>query len=198
MPSTSGSGESFAAAFRSAVKAVSFGQARASYRAKSPRAQFRQLERTAAGRRAIELAGVSGNRRTRGAWLTGARSPSKANAAAISRAYGAMQQGGIPQWVRNGRMEVRGKVNHGGRDERDRGAAGSAPLRVNLAGGNTSPNDSGAYPQDSIWDAIADHLDDDDDDLDELIGEELLPADDDLGGYSWGFPGGGYTVTITS
>jgi hypothetical protein len=198
VPEIRGQGESFAAAFRAAVKAVSLGPARASYRAKSPRAQFRQLERTAAGRRALELAGAGGNRRTRAAWLTGARTPSKANAAAIGRAYGAMQLGGIPEWVRGGKMEIRGRVNHGGRDERDRGAGGSAPLRVNLAGGNGTPHDSGAYPQDSVWDAIRDHLDDDDDDLGELIGEELLPADDDLGGYSWGFPGGGYTVVITS
>jgi hypothetical protein len=198
VPEIRGSGDSFAAAFRNAVKSVSLGAARPSYRAKSPRAQFRQLERTAAGRRALEAAGVGGNRRTRGAWLTGTRAPSKANAAAITRAYGAMQRGGIPDWVRNGRMDITGKVNHGGRDERDRGTGGAAPLRVNLSGGNAGPHDQGTYPQDSIWDAIADHLDDDDDDLDELIGEELLPADDDLGGYSWGFPGGGYTVVITS
>jgi hypothetical protein len=192
-----GSGGSLGGAFRAAIKSVSLGKARASYTAVSPRAQFRKLASTAAGRRSLEQAGVGGNARTRGAWLAGARSPSKANAAAIGQAYSAMRQGGIPSWVRNGKMEITGDVAHGGTDRRPRGSQGYAPLRVNLSGGNGPPVNSHDYPDPSIWDAIERAIEEEDDDyLDELIGEELIPADDDVGGYDWGFPGGSYGVVI--
>ena len=197
MASVSGDGSSLGGAFRAAIKSVSLGKARSSYNAVSPRAQFRKLASTAAGRRALQQAGVGGNARARAAWLGGGRSPSKANATAISRAYGAMRQGGIPEWVKNGKMEITGEVSHGGTDRRERGRDGTAPLRVDLSGGNGPPMNSHDYPDPSIWEAIERAIEEEDDDyLEELIGEELLPADDDLGGYAWGFPGGSYGVAI--
>jgi hypothetical protein len=195
--STEGQGGSLGGAFRAAIKTVSLGKARTSYTAVSPRAQFRKLASTAAGRRALGQAGVGGTARTRSAWLAGARAPSKANAAAIGRAYGAMRQGGIPEWVKHGKMEITGEVTHGGTDRRDRGSQGTAPLRVELSGGGGPPMNAQDYPDDSIWEAIERAIEEEDDDyLEELIGEELIPADDGVGGYDWGFPGGSYGVVI--
>jgi hypothetical protein len=196
--SASGSGSSLGGAFRAAIQAVSLGRARPSYTAVSPQAQFRQLFSSAAGYEALQGAGLEVKQaRTMQGWLEGTSAPNRANSSAIRRAYRAMAAGGIPEWVRNGRMEITGEVTHGSADRRDRGREGRAPLRVDLSGGNGPPMDSHDYPDDSIWDAIQRALDEEDDDyLGELVGEELLPADDDLGGYSWGFPGGSYVVTI--
>jgi hypothetical protein len=184
-------------AFRDAMRKVHLGRARPSYNRVSPAAQFRQLSRSAAGRKALGLSGVSVSDRTARRWLTRQQAPSKANQAAIARAYDAARQGGIPEWVRRGKMRITGEVQHGA-DRRVRGQDGREPLLVDLTGGDKRPVNDQDYPQPTIWDAIEDALDNEDDDyLDELIGEELLPADDDLGGYEWGFPGGAYSVSVS-
>ena len=178
---------------------MSLGTPRRSYKAKNAVPQARQLASTRRGAEALRAAGVHATRRTQRAWLTGKRQPNKANREAIGRAYDAMKNGGIPQWIKHGKMTISGEVSHG-TDVRDRGHGGTAPLLVDLSGGSRSPMNRQDFPANTIWDAIEDGIaeDADDDYLDELIGEELLPADDDLGGYSWGFPGGGYTVSIRS
>jgi hypothetical protein len=198
VPSVSGSGSSLGGAFRNAIAAVSL-TPRRSYKAKSPVAQARQLAATRRGSEALRGAGVHATRRTQRAWLTGKRQPNKANRQAIGRAYDAMKNGGVPPWVKNGKMKISGQVSHGGKDVRDRGHGGNAPLLVDLRGGNRPPMNQQDYPAITIWDAVEDAIASgaDDDYLDELIGEELLPADDDLGGYSWGFPGGAYSVGIS-
>lgn len=58
-----------------------------SYDAKSANAQFRQLERTPAGRAALIAAGVSATARTQLAWITGDRTPTRANQERIREAY---------------------------------------------------------------------------------------------------------------
>jgi hypothetical protein len=176
---------------------VSLGRARPSYNRVSPAAQFRQLNRSAAGRRSLELAGVSPADRTAKRWLSRAQQPSKANREGIARAYQAAQRGGIPDWFKGGRMEITGRVAYGP-DVRDRGEAGNAPLRVDLSqadqlgGGGTVREDGRSH-----WEAVEDlWADMEDDDLEELIAEELI-AEDIGDGYPWGFPGGAYTVTVS-
>lgn len=198
MPSVTGSGESFGAAVRSALSQVSLGRARPSYRARSPVAQFRQLQRTTAGRRALGLAGVSPADRTARRWLTRSQAPSKANAVRIAQAYGAVQAGGIPDWVRSGRMQITGVVATGP-DSRDRGTGGYAPLDIDLSnvdvlgGGGTVRDDGRGH-----WQAVEEDWPDlDDDELAELIAEDLIAEDIGEGSGAWGFPGGFYSVTFT-
>jgi hypothetical protein len=199
MPEVTGSGGSLAAAFRDALAKASLGRARPSYRARSPRAQYRQLSRTATGRRALEQAGVTGTRRTQAAWLAGARSPSKANAAAIGRAHEAMRRGGIPDWVKSGEMRVTGRTRTG-RDDRDRGDRN--PLRINLdhADDNMPSRPALHTPPaegDSYWDHFERMLagEPDDDELEDLISEDLIEPD--IGSSDgWDFPGGAYSVVL--
>jgi hypothetical protein len=174
---------------------VSLGRARPSYTRARPAAQYRQLARTAAGRRALEQAGVSPSARTRARWLDRSQRPAAGNAAGIRRAYDAMRRGGIPEWVKRGEMKISGRVRTG-TDERDRGSQGHAALRVNNNAGNRSRMKQGE-PERTHWEAIEEALEDDadDDDLDELLGdliaEDIPPSD------AWEFPGGGYTVVIS-
>lgn len=61
------------------------------YQAKGWQAQFRQLSKTAKGREAMERAGVSAAKRTRGRWLAGQQAPMRATREAIARAYESMR-----------------------------------------------------------------------------------------------------------
>lgn len=196
MAEVTGSGGSLAQAFRAAIAQASLGAARPSYRLRSPAAQYRQLSRTRLGRQALEQAGVSPTARTRARWLSHVQRPSRSNTDAIRRAYGAMQHGGIPDWVkRSPEAKISGSVRTGS-DERDRGTEGHAPLLVNLDAGNESRIREGD-PDRTHWDAIEEALarDADDDELDELLGdliaEDIPPSD------FWEFPGSSYTVVIS-
>lgn len=184
MPSVTGQGDSFGGAMRSVLSQVSLGRARPSYQARSAAARFRQLNRTEAGRRALSLAGVEPSARTARRWATRQQAPSRRNEAAIARAYLGMRRGGVPDWVKSGRMEITGRVAYGP-DVRERGADGNAPLRVEMQGAPLS------------WPTIEGEIDDlDDDELGELIAEEII--EEDIGsGYPWGFPGGSYSVTVS-
>jgi hypothetical protein len=195
MADVTGSGNSLAAAFRQAIAQASLGGARPSYRLRSPAAQFRQLSRTRLGRQALEQAGVRPAAVTRARWLSHVQRPSRSNTDAIRHAYGAMQQGGIPDWVKRRPAEISGSVRTGS-DERDRGSDEHAPLRVNLGAGNESRIKEGD-PDRTHWDAIEEALarDADDDELDELLGdliaEDIPPSD------FWEFPGDSYTFVIS-
>jgi hypothetical protein len=197
MAETTGSGSSLAAAFRSALAKVSLGRARPSYSASSPLAQYRQLSGTRLGRQSLGSAGLNVSRRTQQRWAAGTQRPGPASRSAISRAYGAMQQGGIPDWVKTGQMKITGQVKTGD-DVRDRGIPGSGnvPLQVELKEGNRSRSHKQGDSR-THWEAIEEALDEgaDDDDLDELISdvvaEDIPPSD------IWEFPGGGYTVVIS-
>ena len=171
MPSVDGSGSSFGEAFRDAVSKVSLGAPRASYDRTTTLGQFRQLFATDRGYKAMGDAGLDVKQaRTIQGWLDGTSTPSKKNAAAISRAYESMKRGGVPSWVKKGQMDIKGRVANGN-DVRPRGSDGNAPLRVDLSQGT-----------DEHWD--------------DLDGEGLV--DDDLpSSGGWGFPGGSYTVTIS-
>jgi hypothetical protein len=123
--------------------------------------------------------------RTINGWLDGTSTPSASNQARIRQAYEHMHRGGLPDWVKDGNMSIRGQVAAGG-DVRDRGTGHNSPLNVDLSNGS--------------WPAVeAAMVDDDVDDneLGELIAEGLVA--EDIGDVSggWGFPGGGYSVTIS-
>lgn len=196
MPDVTGSGDSLAAAFRAAMAQASLGRPRPSYRAHSPLAQWRQLTRTRAGRRALELAGVAPSPRTVRRWRAGTQQPRRGNAEAIGRAYEGMRAGGIPDWVKRGQMEITGRIDVAG-DVRDRGSAGAAPFRVDLRPAN---NPSPEQPSKSGWDVVEEGLDLGDDDLEELIAEEIITADIDTTDtyhFPGGGPAGGYTVKIS-
>ena len=186
MPTVSGRGGSLGAAFRDAVRQVSLGAARESYDRVTAVGQFRQLFGSEKGYAALGGAGLDVRQaRTFRGWLDGTSQPNKANAAAISKAYRAMQRGGVPGWATDAKMSISGLVG-AGRDVRDRGSGGNAPLRIDLGQGDFRGVAEAAMDDDY-----------DDDDLDDLIGEELVAADvgDTSGG--WSFPGGAYTVSIS-
>ena len=184
MPTVSGRGGSLGAAFRDAVRQVSLGAPRESYTRTTTEGQFRQLFGSDKGYKAMEAAGMDVRQsRTFQGWLDGTSHPNRANAQAITRAYRAMAAGGVPGWAVDAKMSITGQVG-AGRDVRDRGSGGNAPLRIDLGQGD--------------FRGVAGVAGDaDDDDLDDLIGEELVAADvgDTSGG--WSFPGGAYTVSIS-
>jgi hypothetical protein len=183
MAEATGSGSSFADAFRAALTAVAHAP-RASYTARSARAQYRHLMNTRAGRAALGQAGLAAAAQTQRRWLAGRQKPGRANRAIITAAYQAMQQGGIPRSVKSGAMSIRGRVGTG-TDIRNRGTGSNAELRIDLSHGQ--------------WDRIEPLWDDDltdDEDLEDMISEDLIEPD--IGGSdNWYFPGSGYTVTLT-
>jgi hypothetical protein len=194
VPSVTGTGPSFGAAVRHAFEQASLGKPRPSFNRVSPRAQFRQLQRSAAGRRALAAAGVSVTGRTERSWLTGGRQPAARNRAAIARAYAAMRVGGMPPWVRTGTMSITGRVAYGP-DIRNRGEGGSSPLLIDLKVGNETRH---IVPGgDTHWQEIEEHWRElTDEELEDLIADELI-AEDIGDGYPWGFGGPSYTVTIS-
>ena len=186
MPTVSGRGGSLGAAFRDAVRQVSLGAARESYDRVTAVGQFRQLFGSKKGYAALGGAGLDVRQaRTFRGWLDGTSQPNKANTTAIHKAYRAMAAGGVPGWAVDAKMSISGQVG-AGRDVRDRGSGGNAPLRIDLGQG-----DFRGVAEAAMDDGY------DDDDLDDLIGEELVEADigDTSGG--WSFPGGAYTVSIS-
>ena len=166
---------------------VSLGAGRSSYTRTSTLGKFHQLFETQRGYDAMRAAGLEvKQKRTLENWLDGTSHPNKANTAAINQAYEDMRRGGVPKRAKKGIMSIFGLVAYG-EDVRDRGN-GRSPLRVDLSKGN--------------WGHIEAALDQSDTngvDWDELIAEELIEKDDNLGdSYPWGFPGGSYSVTISS
>lgn len=195
MAEVTGSGASLGQAFRNAIGAVSLGGPRPSYTARQPVAQARQLTGTRRGKEAMTAAGVRATPRTVRGWLSGKHQPSKRNREALGRAYGAMQRGGIPDWVKQAELKITGRVQTGS-DVRNRGTEGHAPLRVDMGAFN-KPRTYTRGEEGSIWDAIEEALEEgaDDDELEDLISEGI---EADVGGSDgWEFPGGGYTVVFS-
>ena len=185
MPSVRGSGDSLGGAFRDALAPLSAGHARESYDRVGWNAQFKQLFGTERGYQALsQTLDVKQARTVRG-WLAGTSAPSAQNQARIRQAYEHMHRGGLPDWVKQGSMAVKGQVAAGG-DVRDRGSGHNAPLRVDLGNGR--------------WDRIERALTDgaDVNELGELVAEDLVA--NDIGDVSggWGFPGGSYGVSVSS
>lgn len=179
MPSVQGSGPTVGAAFREAVSQVSLGAPRPSYTRSTPAGQFRQLFGSARGYQALAEAGLQVRQaRTLQGWLEGTSTPNRANAAAIGRAYQAMQVGGTPPWVRTGTMTITGLIATG-EDARERS------LVIQLSSGD--------------WDHIDQLLTQgaDDDELEEAIAADLIGPDIGDGSDGWSFPGNLYTVDIT-
>jgi hypothetical protein len=168
------------AAVRAALQQASLGKPRRSYDRTGAPAQFRQLQRSAAGRRALALSGVRVTSRTERAWLGGQRQPSRANRAAIGRAYQAMKAGGIPAWVKRGDMTITGVIKTG-RDVRN---------RTLLIQGDRLPP--------LAWDDIErEWREMTDEELEELVAEDVVTGAIDGVSEPWQFPGpGGYVVTI--
>ncbi len=186
MAEVEGTGSTFGGAFRAALGSVHLGHARGSYTRTTPTGQFRQLFGSQRGYEALRNSGLEvRQQRTIQNWLDGTSTPNKANANAIRRAYESMRKGGTPEWVRNGKMEINGQVAYG-QDVRNRGD-GIAPLRVDLSAGSAAG-----------WDRIDGALSSgaSDGEIEELVAEELI-AEDVGDSYSWGFPGGSYSVGVS-
>ena len=186
MPSVRGSGASLGGAFRDALAGLHAGHGRESYDRVGWSAQFKQLFSTERGYRELSsVLEVKQSRTVRG-WLDGTITPSAQNQARIRQAYEHMHRGGLPDWVKDGNMAIRGSVAAGG-DVRERGSGHNAPLHVDFSNGH--------------WSRVEDALVDDEVDvneLGELVAEDLVAADiGDVSG-GWGFPGGSYGVSVGS
>lgn len=198
MAKAESSGSSLGAAFRAAIKQVAE-PPRISYTARSPLAQYKHLGRTARGQAELTHAGLTAAPQTIRRWLTGRQKPGKANAAKISTAYAVLRRGGIPTSVKHGGMTITGRVGTG-RDVRNRGSGGQAPLKINLSAGNWGRIEA-AWQQGLFGPLFGEDEEDeeawglDDEDLEDMISEDLIEPD--IGGSDgWYFPGGGYTVTL--
>jgi hypothetical protein len=115
-----------------------------------------------------------------------------------------MRRGGVPDWFKRGEMRITGRTGTGG-DVRDRGTEGKAPLLIDLGSADSRRPRSPALrtpppedPEGSYWDHFERRLeeDPDDDELEDLIGEDLIEPD--IGSSDgWDFPGAAYTVVIS-
>ena len=188
MADITGAGSSFGGAIRNLLGKVSMGAARGSYTRATTAGQFRQLFGSDRGYKALQDAGLDVKQaRTMAGWLDGSTHPNKANTSAINRAYEAMAKGGTPEWVRKGRMEISGQAGTG-RDIRDRGSGGNAPLRIDM-----SQASAGGW--DRVDAAVAEGGDDD---VEEVFAEEVIAEDIGDGSDGWAFPGASYIVSVTS
>jgi len=154
-----------------------------SYDAVGWHAQLRKLTSSPRGSKAADAVGLDVSARRLQLWLAGDVTPSKANRELIGKAYAAMA-GRFPRALMQHLFEIRGRVSFGRHDTRDRGAGGTAPLRVDGRLGD--------------WDRIEEAWEAgelDDDLWEELFVEDLLYEDLGEPSDEVGFPGGGYTVS---
>jgi hypothetical protein len=175
-----GRGGSFGAALRALIDAQ--GGTYSTYQAKGWHAQLRELSGTERGRTAADAAGLSPSRRTYVAWLSEAQTPSAANRAKIAQAYERASRRSLPASMRSGTIEIRGQVAFGP-DVRDRGAKGTAPLRVDASYGDW---DEFA----TVWEAGAT-----DEELEEAFIEEIFEAEFGETTETVEFGGGAYTIS---
>ena len=155
-----------------------------SYTAKGWHAQVTKLTESQRGYNALADAGVSVTPRTLMGWLSESQEPSKANRTAIARAYDRMAGGWDPANERRD-YRITGTVKIG-RDVRERGARGRAPLLVDGRQGD--------------WESIreawnAGELDSDQ--AEDLFVSDVIDNDPALSSSSdpFEFPGGSYTIT---
>lgn len=157
------------------------GGQRASYDRKGWQAQFAQLSSTKTGYAAMERAGLQASTRTQRGWLTGDVAASKANQGLIAKAYAAMAGGWDRSWETK-QYVIRGRVTQG-RDSRERGYRGNAPLRIDGRSGEWTPIRQ-------AWDDGADA---------ETIGDLFISfvVVNDLGegSFPWEFDGDRYEVS---
>ena len=161
----------------------------ASYKAKSWHAQLVHLIQTHRGYAELERAGLRVTHETLMKWLADDEyNVRRSYREIIHQAYEAAAitpADPIPQPFQDHQFEIRGIVRTGA-DVRDRGARGTAPLRIDGRNGhwasikslwNEGELEDGAFEDDFIDFVICDD-----------IGE---------GTDGWAFPGGAYTVTLS-
>ena len=181
----SGSGGTFGQALVAMARQMGY-QGRgelSTYRAKGWHAQLAKLTSSPRGYQAAEAAGLNPSPETFRRWMLEEQAPGKANRAKIQEAYDLMAGRFPRELLERMQFEIRGRVDMGGGDVRDRGN-GSAPLRIDGRAGD--------------WDRIEEAWEDGD--LDADLFEELFYEDviaEDIGDTSdgIGFPGGGYAVS---
>ncbi|WP_405773644.1 hypothetical protein [Streptomyces sp. NBC_00859] len=158
-----------------------------SYRAKSWHAQLVQLTSTARGYAALEAAGLTVKPRTLASWLADEEYQVRSSyRTIIARAYEAVATippTPVPQSFKDNQFEIRGVVKTGA-DERDRGADGTAPLRIDGRNGN--------------WDAIetkwlAGVLTDEE--FEDCFINDVVVEDIGEGTDGWEFSGSSYNIT---
>jgi hypothetical protein len=181
----SGSGDSLGAAIIAAISDAAGGAHGhlKSYTAKGWHAQLSKLTSSDRGYRAAADVGLSATSRTLRAWLAEQQSPSPANQRLIAAAYAKMA-GSWPPGVEGKDVRIYGGVKIG-RDTRNRGGNGTAPLLVDSSAGS--------------WDAIKEAWEEgemDPDDVEDAFVDDILVADLGETTEPWEFPGGSYTVTI--
>ncbi len=110
---------------------------RSTYDRKGWQAQFAQLSGTKTGYAAMERAGLNATTRTQRGWLSGEVAATKANQDLIAKAYAAMAGGWDRSWEIK-TFTIRGRVTQG-RDSRERGYNGHAPLRIDGRSGEWDP-----------------------------------------------------------
>lgn len=152
-----------------------------SYTAVGWHAQISKLTSSTRGYAAASAAGLDVAAQTLRRWLSEEQTPSPANIAKIREAYGNMA-GRFPDHLARKEIEIHGEVAFG-RDVRDRGSGGHAPLRIE--------------GRDGDWSEIEEKWNDgelDEDELEDLFGADVVNRS--LGGSPPRFTGGSYTVSV--
>lgn len=155
-----------------------------SYTAKGWHAQLVKLTSNDRGYAAADAAGLSPSPETFRRWMLAEQAPSPANRAKIQAAYEAMAGRFPRELLQRMTFEIRGKVDMGGGDVRDRGHDGNAPLRI-----------EGRYAD---WDRIEELWESGDldpDDFEDLFIEDVIAEDIGDGSDGIDLPGGGYVVS---
>lgn len=156
------------------------GGARSTYTATTWKGMFTQLSATQTGYAAMEAAGLSATTRTQRAWLSGDATPTPANQKLIEQAYQAMR-GGFNRQYTSGEYRIRGRLTQG-RDSRERGRRGNAPLRLDAGLGRWEAIEE-------IWNRSADP-----DELEQAFVRFVVNPNLGIGSHPWQFDGDDYEV----
>ncbi|MFF1717402.1 hypothetical protein [Streptomyces sp. NPDC058268] len=160
---------------------------RTSYQAKTWHAQLVHLTQTHRGYAALEEAGLHITPTTLIKWLADDEyNVRRTYRDILTRAYEAaatIPPDPIPQAFKDHQFEIRGVVKTGA-DERNRGAHGSAPLRIDGRNGHWTSIES-KWREGELSDAEFE-----DDFIDFVICDDIGEGTD-----GWDFPGGTYTVS---
>ncbi|MFH8492371.1 hypothetical protein [Streptomyces longisporoflavus] len=159
----------------------------ASYKAKTWHARLVHLTQTHRGYAALEEAGLHVTHATLMKWLSDDEyNVRRSYRDIIAKAYEAAATtppDPIPQAFKDHQFEIRGVVRTGD-DERDRGANGSAPLRIDGRNGHWTSIEA-MWREGELTDAAFE-----DDFIDFVICDDIGEGTD-----GWDFPGGRYIIT---
>ncbi|MET7695695.1 hypothetical protein ABZT06_48895 [Streptomyces sp. NPDC005483] len=189
MAGPTGRGTSLGAALNDLLRSQVTARHRlSSYSAKHWHAQLSQLTATHRGQQALADAGLNVTTKTLINWLSDAEYNIRRNYRdLIHTAYenvAIVPADPIPDHIKHGQYEISGLVTTGD-DERERGTADAAPLRIDASRGHWDAIEELWLASELTDDEFEDHF------IDDVIVEDIGEGTD-----GWQFTGGSYSVEL--